>query len=350
MKKILSFSLILVILISQIAFMSGCRKKTKFTDYSFDYFDTATTIIGYEKDEETFKSNCEKIKEQLEKYHKLYDIYYTYEGMNNLCSLNALTEGEHKELAVDQKIIDLLLYSIEMNELTGGYTNVALGSVLSIWHTYREEGLKNPAEAKLPPESELLEAIYNTELSTVKINEDDKTVHITDSKVSLDVGAIAKGYAVERVAKWMEVNDMNSYLLNVGGNIKTVGKRADKQKWSVGIENPNTDDKDNPYIEYLEIENLSVVTSGVYQRYYTVDGKNYHHIIDTDTLMPSEHFKSVTVVCENSALADALSTALMSMDLSQGKNLVDSLAGVEAMWVSNDFEKTYSENFSEYIA
>ena len=146
MKKIISLFLILLAAF-QVCFLTACNKKPKkFTDYSFDFFDTVTTIVGYEQSQEVFEKNCEKIKGWLSLYHRLYDIYTTYENITNLCTIN-MSQGE--EVAVSKEIIDLLVYSKEQYITTSGKLNIAMGSVLSIWHDYREYGLNNPEKASL---------------------------------------------------------------------------------------------------------------------------------------------------------------------------------------------------------
>ena len=136
-------------------------------------------------------------------------------------------------------------------------------------------------------------------------------------------------------------------MINVGGNVRTVGGKGDGSKWTVGIENPK-EDGEEAYLAYLELAGESLVTSGSYQRYYVVDGKRYHHIIDPETLMPSEGYVSVSVVCESSADGDALSTALFCMDYEVGAALVELLPDTEAMWVLQDGARKESSGFSEY--
>ena len=347
MKKTLSFILSFILILS----LAGCKDtsaETKYTDYSFDYFDTVTTIVGFEQSKEEFDAKCLQLKARLEEYHKLYTFYLRYEGVNNLCRINETVDGAHQTLTVDRKIIDLLLYAKEIYSLTDGKTNVAMGSVLSIWHQYREEGTNDPAEAKLPPMDALREAAEHTNINDILIDEQNCTVFLSDPAMRLDVGAVAKGYAVEKIALWMRENGMEDYTLNVGGNVCAVGPRPDGQKWRIGIENPDTENIDRPYIEYLEFVQMSLVTSGSYQRFYTVDGKNYHHIIDPDTLMPSEYFLSVSVLCKDSGLADALSTALFSMSYEEGSALVASNSDVEAMWVLPTGVQRYSSGFQAY--
>lgn len=338
MKKIICFVLAVMLC------LCGCAsKKSQYKDYSFDSFDTVTTIIGFEASEEVFKENCKAIKEKLLYYHKQFTIYTRYDGINNLCVINS-SEGP---VEVDKSVIDLLSFSKDMYSVTGGKTNVAMGNVLSVWHDYRTEGLDNPAAARLPEKDMLEIAAENTAVEDVVIDRENSTITLKNG-VTLDVGAIAKGYAVERVAEWMEQSGMTGYVLNVGGNVRTIGEKPSGEKWTVGIENPNTDDEENPYIEYLALSDMSLVTSGSYQRFYVVDGKNYHHIIDPKTLYPAEYFLSVSVLCRDSGYADALSTALFTMPYEEGKTLVEKLDGVEAMWVMPNGEQRYSSGFRNY--
>lgn len=352
MKKYISLLLIIVMLFTQISLFTSCNtdsSKTKFSDYYFDYFDTVTTITAYMETEEEFKAICEDIKAELNEYHKLYNIYFRYDNLNNICVINQLTDGKHNVVKVDKKIIDLLLYSKEMYELTNGKINVAMGSVLSIWHKYRNLGLSDPSRAELPPIEKLQEANKHIDFNKVIIDEENSTVFLSDPEMTLDVGAIAKGYSVERIARFLTEKGVTDVLLNVGGNVRTIGMGKDNEPWKVGIENPNLEKQEEiPHIEYLKISDMSLVTSGSYQRFYEVDGKSYHHIIDPNTLYPGEKYLSVSVLTKDSGLGDALSTSLFLMDIEEGKKLVEDLADVEAMWVTPDGEQIYSDGFSNY--
>ena len=345
MKKIISVILISVLSISFL-YLSGCEKKEKFTDYSFDSFDTVTTITGFETSKEVFDKNCEKIKEKLKFYHKLYDIYNKYEGINNLCYLNEKKEN----IKVEKDVTELLNFSKDMYNKTQGKVNIAMGSVLYIWHYTREDGLNYPEKAELPDIKKLKIASEHTDINNLMIDSKNNIVSIKDKDMSLDVGAVAKGYSVQRVADWMEKENMQGYILNVGGNVCTVGDRPDGEKWKIGIENPFDNNEEEPYIETIELNGgMSLVTSGSYQRYYVVGGKEYHHIIDEQTLMPANYFKSVSVLCDDSGAADALSTALFCMDFEDGIKIIESTENTEAMWVLPDGTKQYSKNFKKYL-
>lgn len=341
-KRFLLLGVALCLLLSSLL-LSSCGAET-YKAYSFDYFDTATIIIGQEKDKETFDRVSARILEELETYHKLYDIYHRYEGIENLCTVNELVNGAHRTVSVDARIIDLLAYAKEMYRLTDGATNVAMGSVLSIWHDYRTAGIDEPWAAELPPMEKLTEAAGHTDIDCIVIDRENGTVTLTDPKMKLDVGAVAKGYAVEMIARGLEADGITGYVLNVGGNVRTVGGKKDETPWTVGIENPDGED----YLAYLNLCGEALVTSGSYQRYYTVDGKQYHHIIDPETLMPAEGYRSVSLICKSSADGDALSTALFCMDLTQGMALVASLPDVEALWVTEDGKTYASDGFHEY--
>jgi len=250
---------------------------------------------------------------------------------------------------VDQRIIDLLLFSKNQYQQSEGKVNIAMGSVLEIWHEYREDGINNPETASLPPMEQLEAANMHTDIDKLIIDEASSTVYLSDANMRLDVGAIAKGYATEQVSQIAKNNGYKNFLLSVGGNVRSMGTKGPKKElWSVGIQNPDkTSEKKSLYT--LSLTNLSLVSSGNYERYYTVNGKVYHHIIDPVTLMPAEYFTSVSIVCEDSGLADALSTTIYNMPLEEGKALIESLEDVEALWVLPNGEIKYSEHFEELI-
>lgn len=352
MKRKQLISLLLLVCVCAASLMTACNKKqeekTKYTEHSLDYFDTVTTITGYEADEETFNRISAEILTMLGEYHRLFTIYHRFDGMENLCTVNELVDGAHRTVTVDRKIIDLLLYAKEMHQLTQGKMNVAMGSVLSIWHTYRTEGMDEPWNAKLPPTELLQEAAEHTDINHLIVNEQASTVWISDPKMTLDVGAIAKGYAVEQIARALEQRGITGYVLNVGGNIRTIGTKSNGEKWVAGITNPD-DTSEQAYVAELLLAGESIVTSGSYQRFYVVGTQSYHHIIDSQTLMPAEGYLSVSIVCKDSGLGDTLSTALFCMPFEQGLALIESLPDVEALWILSDQSQRTSSGFSSYL-
>lgn len=347
-KKFIAIATVLSLVICFSCASCTKKRKQKFTDYSFDYFDTVTTVIGYADSKEEFDEIFNFVTSELETYHKLYNIYDSFDTINNLKSINDSKNSSDGAIAVDQKIIDLLKFCKEMHTLTDGKTNVAMGSVLSLWHDCREYAERHPDKAGLPNIDNLKYASQHTNISNLVINDESLTVYLADSQMSLDVGAVAKGYAVEMIGRALMEKGVSGYLLNVGGNVKAVGSKPDGEGWNVGIENPDHENKNTPHVAYLKLSDKSLVTSGNYQRYYTVNGKNYHHIIDPETLMPSQYFASVSVLCEDSAKADALSTALFTMPLDEGKALIESISDSEAMWIESNGKLHYSSGFENY--
>ena len=321
------------------------RESERYRATFYDVFDTHTEMIGYGRSERTFSAEVEKLHEQLQYYHKLLDIYHEYEGMANLKTIN--DAAGIAPVKVDEKLIEFLLFGKEMYDLTQGETNIAMGSVLKIWHDYRQRGNEQPQKAELPTMKELEEAFCHTDMENLVIDEEASTVYLKDPKMSLDVGSVGKGYASEKVAQYAKEQGITNMLLNLGGNIRTIGVPKEGELWQLGIQNPDLS-SEKTYIETIQIQEGSLVTSGSYQRYYIVDGKKYCHIIDKDTLMPAEYIVSVTILTEDTGLADVLSTAVFNMPIEQGKDFIDGLENVEAMWVLSDGSCVYSQGFSKY--
>ena len=321
------------------------QPKQQFSAYSMDYFDTVISIVGYENSKEEFDKVADEVFDLLGEYHRFYTIYHRFDGMENLCTINEISDGNHRTVSADKRIVEMLSFAKEMYQLTDGMVNVAMGSVLSLWHDYRTIGMDDPKNASLPPVEMLLEASLHVDIGNMIVDEENLTVFLADPEMKLDVGAIAKGYAAEMTARHMKEKGITGYVLNVGGNVCTIGTKPDGTPWTVGLENPDGEE----YLEYLSLAGKSVVTSGSYQRFYYVDGKPYHHIIHPDTLMPAEGYKSVSVICENSGLGDALSTALFCMPIDKGIELVESLNDVEAMWLSEDGVKTVSSGWNNFV-
>ncbi|NLP17382.1 MAG: FAD:protein FMN transferase [Clostridiales bacterium] len=310
-------------------------------------FNTITEIVAYTKNEEEFSEFATFIKEELEIYHQLYDKYNSYDGINNIKTIN--DNAGNEPVKVDKKIIDLLKYSIDAYSLSNGRVNIALGSVLEIWHDYRTQGVDDPLNAELPPMELLEEANKHTNIDMIIIDETNSTVLLKDSEMRLDVGAIAKGYATEQVVKAAIDKGYTDFLLSVGGNVRAVGgKGKEKAPWSVGIQNPDKESEQHS-IYTLALNDLSLVASGNYERYYTVDGKKYHHIINPDTLMPSEYFVAVSIICEDSGMADVLSTAIYNTPFDEGLALIESLDNTEALWIFHDGSRKYSSGFESLI-
>lgn len=302
----------------------------------YAYFDTVSYVYDYAGDSaERFDERSAEVSHILSEYHQLFDIYHEYSGVVNLCTLNKAAGGE--ALEVEAELVDFLLYAKELHALTNGEMNVMLGAVLKPWHACREAASDDPANAAIPDGEELREAYTHTDISLLEIDREKNTVRIADPKASIDVGALGKGYATEKAARYLESEGATGYVLNIGGNIRCIGTRPDGSAWVTAIRNPDRAAED--FARRLSIADISCVTSGVYERYFTVNGVRYHHIIDKDTLFPAVYFDSLTVLCHDSGLADALSTALFCMPYEEGLQLAKTIGGVEVLWIFPDGEQ-----------
>jgi thiamine biosynthesis lipoprotein len=195
----------------------------------------------------------------------------------------------------------------------------------------------------------LVAASKHTDINKIIIDDEKNTVYLEDPEMSIDVGSIGKGYAVEQVCRYVEDKGFKHGLVSVGGNVRAISdKGVNNELWNVGIENPDKE-SEKKSIHIMQIKDMSLVTSGDYQRYYTVDGVKYHHIINDNTLMPSDYFRAVTILCKDSGYADALSTAVFNMSYEEGSKFISSLDGIEALWIFKNGDIKYSDNFKKYI-
>ena len=334
MKK-LAAALLMAALALALA-LPGQAAMNKYSVVFMDTFDTVISLIGFAPDQETFDACAEDVHAAYQKMHQLFDTYNEYEGVVSIRTLNErAAEGP---VAVDPILFDLLDFCKQQYALGQGQVNIAMGSVLSIWHDYREAGMDDPAAAALPPMAELEAAAAHTSIDDLVLDRDAMTVYFADPQLKLDVGAVAKGYATERVADMLLEGDMPSFIISAGGNVRLGNPPEDgRAAWGVGIQDPNGSVLGlSDIVETLFLANRSVVTSGDYQRYYVVDGESYNHLIDPDTLMPGRFYRSVSILTEDSGYADMLSTAAFLMPYEESRAFIESLDGVEALWVFED--------------
>lgn len=324
--------------------LTGCalpgKAKQQYQATYLDVFDTVTCISAVSDSEDAFWEQAGQIHDRLLEYHRLFDIYNEYEGLHNLKTVN--DNAGIAPVAVDGEVLRLLKDCRDYYELTNHTVNVAMGSVLSLWHEARTAGLEDPDHAALPENEALRKAAAHTDWAAVELDEEAGTVYLSAPQLQLDVGAVAKGWSTQRVAEAAP----EGFLISVGGNVCATGPKDDSgAPWVVGITDP---DGGEGYLHTLYDTDSAIVTSGDYQRYYVVDGKRYHHIIDPQTLYPAEGFHSVTVICGDSGLADALSTALFCLPQPEGEALAQR-CGAEAVWVDTEGNRFYTDGFQNWI-
>lgn len=338
MRKILATCAALLLL-------TGCSAPVKYQASFFDVFDTPVTFTAYTGSQAEFDRYVDIVRDEMQRLHKLFDIYNDYEGINNLKTVNDAAGVE--AVPVDPSLIELLEIARQAVDDTAGAVNCALGPVLRIWHDYRDASLADPAGAALPDMDILREAALETSMDDVVIDREAGTVLLEAPGMSLDVGAVAKGYAAQRAMELAKSAGMTSGLLNAGGNVCAVGRPLDgRDSWSVGVQNPDLGAGGSRELwDTVAAADCSVVTSGDYQRYYVVEGVSYHHIIDPWTLYPARQVRSVTVIHPDGAMADILSTAAFILPREEAEELVLHQGG-EAMWIFENGETACTEGYA----
>ena len=340
MKRVLLFLLLTVLLVP-----AGCAAEPQRYTYTFyGTFDTVITLVGYADSQAQFDEAAALCESEFRRLDALYTPYLHSEAGNNLWSLN---NGAWKEpMAVDPDLMGLLVFCRDMQEKYPGAVNVAMGRVLALWHEARLQAEDDPFSAALPDEEALREAALHTDFSCVVLDEEAGTVFYTDPLLRLDLGAVAKGYAAGLVEKKLD-GKLVSFCINAGGNIVLHGAPVNSRgTWQIGIQDPNSVlYGDSTTLGTVQKTGGCIVTSGDYQRYYTVDGVRYHHIIDPATLYPASSVRAVSIICADSGTADFLSTTCFILPFEESKALVLSTEGVEALWVLQDGTVVQTQGF-----
>ena len=326
-KKRIYIVILVLILISLVLLLID---KNTYKEYSKNYFymDTYINIkINSTKSKKEIDNIFNDIDYLYSSYHKLTSRYDKYDGIVNVYYLNEILDN-NEEIEIDKRLSDIIDIGILYYDKTNGLFNIASGNLTSIWKVFIDNCDELPSDLD------------------VNINIDDivldgnKYIKYNDAK--LDLGAISKGYVTELVGKYLEDNNIDSYIINAGGNVK-VGKTYNKDSYVVGITNP---DNKNDIFTKVNVNNLSIVTSGNYQRYCSFNDKIYGHIINPYTKLPSDYMKSVTVISSSSLLADIYSTYLYLLPVEDGMKIVNSTSDIEAIWYIDSDKIVRSDNFN----
>lgn len=301
--------------------------RTLYTTTWFDLFDTVSVVKGYARSQAEWDEQMEALHADLLHYHQLFDIYHHYDGMVNLYDVNAQAAGA--PVAVEEDLYTFLDWCTgTVYPQTEGATNIAAGALLALWHDARE------SDTPAPPQDALIrQALTHIDITNVKLA--DGTVYFADPALRLDVGAVGKGYAVELAAEAAQARGLGSALLNIGGNLRAIGEKANGEgAWTVGVENPWGSDP--VYLQALALpDGYSLIVSGDYQRYFEYEGVRYSHLIDLTTGYPAQYCSSVAILAPGGSggTGDALSTALFCLPETEGRRLLESQPGFAALWM-----------------
>lgn len=237
-------------------------------------------------------------------------------------------KGEWTEVSAET--LDLIQKGVAYSELSGGDFDITVGGVTKLWDFHAAEG-----EAKIPDEEAVAEAVKHVGYEGVET--DGSRVRLADPEAEIDLGGIAKGYIGDSMTEYLEERGVVSAVINLGGNVICIGGKTDESGFVIGVETPFSDRRE--IIGTVEAADKTLVTSGIYERRIEVDGKSYHHILDTATGWPAEtDLDAVTLIADkgSSADIDALSTTCLIKGADEGMKLIENTDGVEAIFVLSD--------------
>lgn len=328
MKKKYISIIIIICLIT--ALFSACSNGQKTITKKGFYFDTIISITLYGTEDESYIDGCFKLADKCEK------LFSNTLADSDISKINSAAGKESVE--VSPETLELIKKGIAYGELSDGAFDITIGSLSDLWNiseiSKNLQNDKNEAGAsQIPCQKDIDKAVSHIDYSRIKIT--DKSVMLTDSLAKIDLGGIAKGYIADLMKEYLEGEGIESGIINLGGNILTIGSKENKTPYKVGIQKPF--DETGSYIAIVPVTDKSIVTSGVYERYFRVDNKIYHHILDSKTGYPIDNdIYSVTIISDKSIDGDALSTTCFSLGKEKGMRLIESLENVEAVFIYSD--------------
>ena len=277
------------------------------------------------------KKDSKLYPKAFEKIIQLEGILSANEESSDIARINS--NQDLSPIRVRAELIEVLGKALEYAEKSGGAFDPSIGPLVKLW------GIGTESE-HLPGGEEIRQALELINYRDIQINYSEETVLLKKPLMSLDLGAIAKGYIADEVALFLKENGVQQAIIDLGGDIFALGEKEGKKGssetyWRIGIQDPRK--ARGSYIGILNVKNKSVVTSGDYERFFEEGGKRYHHIFSVESGFPAETgLKSVTIAADKAIDADALSTAAFVLGWEKGRRLVDSVPGAQGLFVFDD--------------
>jgi len=242
--------------------------------------------------------------------------------------ISAVNNSTGKPVIVSDETIEIVRSSFLFSDMSDGLFDISIGPLIDLWDI-------NSGNPRLPPENEIEHAIEKVDYNKIIINPGNNTLFLSEQGMTLDLGAIAKGFITDRLVEYLPQTKIRSAMLNLGGNLYLYGSKPDGSLWNIGIRNPYG--SKGEYIGIIKVKNMSVVTSGIYERYFEAGNKQYHHILNPKTGYPEDNnLASVSIICPSSTNADGLSTTVFLLGPDKGMELVESLEKTEAVIITKD--------------
>lgn len=323
-----------VLALTAAAVLSGCSlspASSATVSKNGFFLDTVVSLTLYGTKEEAPLDECFSLLENFESL-----LSRTKEG-SDIWNIN---HSGGNPVTVSEETAQLLQIALHYCELSDGAFDITVAPLLDLWNFQPEQH-----KGTVPDPEEIREALSHINYKNIQLN--GTTVTLLDPKAAIDLGGIAKGYIADCIRDLLVSKGYHSALINLGGNVLTVGTKPDGTAFRVGIRKPFSESGEQ--IAIVACEDRSVVTSGTYERYFEQDGKRYHHILNPADGYPVENgLASVTILSPDSIDADALSTACFVLGPERGMELIESLDGIEALFVTEDLEQIVSSGFSAY--
>ncbi|MCI1931570.1 MAG: FAD:protein FMN transferase [Clostridia bacterium] len=328
MKKIL-------LLLLSVLLLSGCAaNNNELASQTTFILDTVAKITIYDTENKTSSD------EKNELINKCFSLCQDYEKMLSTTiegsDIWKINHSNGKPTVVSGETADLIRLAIKYSKLSDGRFDITIEPVSSLWDF--------KSDSPTPPDGSAISKAVN-HVGYKNIHIDKNTVTLSDSKASIDLGGIAKGYIGDKAKEFLEQNGVTKSIIDFGGNILVIDNDKDNDKnepFKIGIQKPFS--KSGELIGVLKTTDDSIVTSGTYERYFKYNGKLYHHLLDTSTGWPVDNgLSAVTIIAPNSADADALSTAAFCLGKDKGMKLIESIPDTEAVFITNDGKLTYTD-------
>jgi thiamine biosynthesis lipoprotein len=333
MKKIFSIVLILTLALP----LWGCTTNNSNNNNNLKVsknefmLDTMITITLYGTEDDSSIDEIFKVISELEKKLSIHEEDSELDFIRNNAGIGPVEVSEDT-LAVFEK-------SIEYSTLSGGLFDITSAPLISLWAIGTDE-------QHIPSADEIKSALELIDYGKIVINHENSTIFIKDRDMYANLGAIAKGYIADQAAKKARELEVDSAILNLGGNVLLIGSKPDGNAFKVGIQDPDV--TRGGYMGIIEGSNLSIVTSGDYERYFIEDGVKYHHILNPHTGYPAENnIKSVSIITNNSFDGDALSTSVLLMGLEKGLEFIEKTKNTEAIFITKDNEIILSKGIGD---
>lgn len=314
----------LVFLFCILAF-SACSTPSQVEKFSVTglFFDTVIQIDIWETESSMIETYLDECLEICQKYENKFS------NTIEMSEISQINHANGQPVTVSDETIELLQKGIEYGELTNGKFDITISSVSDLWCF-----TDNPNK-EIPSETVITEALTHVNYKNIQIN--GNTVTLLDPDTKIDLGGIAKGYIADKLKEHLIESGVEHALINLGGNSLAVGSKYDGSAFRIGIQEPFAEQ--GTAITALEIKDQSVVSSGIYERYFEKDNLIYHHILDTNTGYPvRNNLLQVTIVSDRSVDGDALSTSCYVLGFEEGSELIKALDGIEAYFITDDYE------------